>query len=276
MHFHGWKRRDFIMLLGGAAAWPLAAGAQQPTMPVVAFVNGRSLEVSERPAASFRKGLGETATLKAKTCRSSTTGWPANTIACRRSWPTSSAVASPSLSRPTADIMPHLPKLRPQQSRSCSRSPRIRSGSAPSTAWRGLAATQQASISSSLKLWPNGWGCCTIWCPRLFALLCWSIRPAPWASRRRCARYRSCPRHRTANSGPQASNSREIEAAFAPLVRERADALFIAPDTFFISRYVQFATLATHHRIPTAHSSREGVEAGGLMSYGTDIMDMYR
>jgi ABC-type uncharacterized transport system substrate-binding protein len=73
-----------------------------------------------------------------------------------------------------------------------------------------------------------------------------------------------------------ASTSREIEAAFATLVRDRADALFVAPDTFFISRRVQFATLATRHGIPAAYSTRAEVEAGGLMSYGTDIPDMWR
>jgi len=73
-----------------------------------------------------------------------------------------------------------------------------------------------------------------------------------------------------------ASTPREIEAAFATLVRDRADALFVMPDALFISRRVQFATLAARHGIPTAYSVREDVEAGGLMSYGTDVLDMYR
>ena len=73
-----------------------------------------------------------------------------------------------------------------------------------------------------------------------------------------------------------ASTSREIEEAFATLVRDRADALFVATDGFLISRRVQFATLATRHGVPTAYGVREHVEAGGLMSYGTDILDMYR
>ena len=73
-----------------------------------------------------------------------------------------------------------------------------------------------------------------------------------------------------------ASTSREIEAAFATLVRDRADALFVAPDGFFVSRRVQFATLAARHGIPAAYTDRDFAEAGGLMSYGTDILDMYR
>ena len=59
-------------------------------------------------------------------------------------------------------------------------------------------------------------------------------------------------------------------------MRDRAEALFVAPDGFFASRRVQFATLAARHGIPAAYSAREVVEAGGLMSYGTDNLDVYR
>jgi len=73
-----------------------------------------------------------------------------------------------------------------------------------------------------------------------------------------------------------ASTSREIEAAFATMVRDRADSLFVAPDGFFSSRRVQFATLAASHRIPAVYPFRENVEAGGLMSYGTDNLETFR
>ena len=68
-----------------------------------------------------------------------------------------------------------------------------------------------------------------------------------------------------------ASSSDEIDTAFATLVRQRADALFVAPDSFFISRRVQFATLTARDRVPVVYSDRDIVEAGGLMSYGTDL-----
>jgi putative tryptophan/tyrosine transport system substrate-binding protein len=74
----------------------------------------------------------------------------------------------------------------------------------------------------------------------------------------------------------KASSTREIEEAFAAIVRERADALFVAPDGFLSSRRVQFAILAARHGIPSAGIDREAVEAGALMNYATDPAEMYR
>jgi putative ABC transport system substrate-binding protein len=68
----------------------------------------------------------------------------------------------------------------------------------------------------------------------------------------------------------------EIDATFAALARDRPDALFVAADAFFFSRAVQFVILTARDRIPTAYSQREHVQAGGLMSYGTDLADSFR
>jgi putative tryptophan/tyrosine transport system substrate-binding protein len=73
-----------------------------------------------------------------------------------------------------------------------------------------------------------------------------------------------------------ASTNQEIDAAYATLVHERPDALFVSSDVFFTSRRVQLISLAARHALPAAYSLREFVEAGGLMSYGTSITDMYR
>jgi putative ABC transport system substrate-binding protein len=73
-----------------------------------------------------------------------------------------------------------------------------------------------------------------------------------------------------------ASTKDEIEAAFDTLVRDQIDALFVAADGFFVSQRAQFATLTARYRIPAAYSTREDVEAGGLMSYGADIQEMWR
>ena len=73
-----------------------------------------------------------------------------------------------------------------------------------------------------------------------------------------------------------ASDGAEIEAAFSAVARERAEALFVAPDALYNSRRVQFAILAARDRIPACYSNRDHVDAGGLMSYGTDIADSFR
>jgi ABC-type uncharacterized transport system substrate-binding protein len=73
-----------------------------------------------------------------------------------------------------------------------------------------------------------------------------------------------------------ASNILEIDAAFASLVRKRADALVAGADSFFFNRRLQLATLATRHGIPAVYNAREYAEAGGLMSYGTSLMEAFR
>jgi putative tryptophan/tyrosine transport system substrate-binding protein len=73
-----------------------------------------------------------------------------------------------------------------------------------------------------------------------------------------------------------ASSSREIDMTYATLVRERPHALFVAPDGLFVNRRVQLIGLAMRHVLPATYAVREYVEAGGLMSYGTSVTDMYR
>jgi putative ABC transport system substrate-binding protein len=97
-----------------------------------------------------------------------------------------------------------------------------------------------------------------------------------WASRDHVERCAICCSHQRLQIRVfNASTSRENNPAFAILVRERADALFVAPDELLISRRVQLATLTARHAMPATYASREVVEVGGLMSYGTDIVDMY-
>jgi putative ABC transport system substrate-binding protein len=73
-----------------------------------------------------------------------------------------------------------------------------------------------------------------------------------------------------------ASTNPDIDAAFASLEQRRADAVFVSADQFFTSRRVQFATLATHYRVPAIYSYRAFAEVGGLMSYGPSLPDQYR
>src|SRR5262250_2751179 len=74
----------------------------------------------------------------------------------------------------------------------------------------------------------------------------------------------------------QASDSREIESVFRTLVHNKADALLVGPDAFFVSRRLQLAILAARHALPAVYNVREFPQAGGLMSYGTNVRDAYR
>jgi putative ABC transport system substrate-binding protein len=73
-----------------------------------------------------------------------------------------------------------------------------------------------------------------------------------------------------------AKNSEEITAAFSELVRHKAGGLVVIPSTLFTTRMIQIVTLATRHAIPAVFQSREWAEAGGLMSYGTNVSETYR
>ena len=78
---------------------------------------------------------------------------------------------------------------------------------------------------------------------------------------------------RDERDGAHLTHQRRVKAI---LVRERMDALFVVPDSFFANRRVQLATLAARHAIPTAYAQRDYVEVGGLMSYGTNLADARR
>ena len=73
-----------------------------------------------------------------------------------------------------------------------------------------------------------------------------------------------------------ASHSREVNDAFTTIARDRHEALLVDPDPYFVQRRTQLVTLAARHAIPTSYNVREYAEAGGLMSYGTDVRDAYR
>ena len=123
----------------------------------------------------------------------------------------------------------------------------------------------------------SGWNSCVSWCPAA-ARVAVLVNPANASTTRDHVERREAAARAM---GLQiqvlnASTSREIDAAFATFVRERPDALFVGGDPFFNSRRVQLVNLASRHAIPATYSKRDIAEAGGLMSYGTNIADAYR
>jgi putative ABC transport system substrate-binding protein len=271
------KRREFISLLGGAAvAWPLAARAQQPAMPVVGFVNSRSIEISARNAAAFRKGLNETGYVEGQN------------VMVEYHWVEGQYDRMPSLMadlvrRQVAVIAAFSPPAAQAAKAATATIPivfvvtedPVKLGLVASLARPGGNATGINFFASEVvakrlgflhDLVPKAVRIAVLVNPANAAVTEATLRDTPEAARALGLQIQFL----------NASTSREIEAAFATLVRDRADALFVAPDGFFVARRVQFATLAARHAIPAAYPLREVVEVGGLMSYGTDLVDAYR
>ena len=271
------RRREFTALLGGAAAWPLAARAQQPT-PIVGLLSARSADAaSPRDVAAFHKGLNETGYVDGQN------------VAIEYRW---AEGRYDRLSELAADLVQR----------------RVSVIATPGTTAAALAANAATTtipivfgvgddpvkvglVSSLARPGGNATGInrfvTEVLSKRLgllHELVPKAVRIAvltnPGNAPQTEATLREIPAAARA-IGLQiavlnASSSREIDAAFATIVRDRTDALFIIPDGLFPSRRIQLATLAARERMPTSGSIREMAEAGLLMSYGTDTADMWR
>jgi putative ABC transport system substrate-binding protein len=269
-------RRQFITLLGGAAAWPVAARAQQAAMPIVGFVSSGSPESAVRVVAAFRKALNETgyvegqnvmveyywlegqydrlpslmADLVRRRVAVIATPFPAGAIAAKAATTTIPIVFGVGEDPVKLGLVASLGRP---------------GGNATGT---NSFATEVAAKRLGLlhDLMPKAVRIAVLVNPANAPDAETTLREIPEAARALGLQIQVL----------NASTSREIEVAFATLVRDRADALFVAGDAFFVNRRVQFATLATRHGIPAAYTNRVYVEAGGLMSYGTDQRDSYR
>jgi putative ABC transport system substrate-binding protein len=270
------KRREVLTLLGGVAAWPLAARAQQPAMPVVGLVNAGSREMAaERPAA-FRKGLTKSGYVEGQN------------VTVEYHWLEGQYDHLPSLMadlvrRRVTVIATPGGNLTAQAAKAATTTIPIVFGVGEDPVKLGLVASlarpggnvtgtnyffQEISakrLGLLHELVPKAVRVAVLVNPANAPTAEATLRDIPEAARAIALQIQVL----------NASTSREIEAAFATLVRERTDALFVATDTFFISRRVQFATLAARYGIPAIYSTREEVAAGGLLSYGTDTTDMF-
>ena len=271
------KRREFIRLLGGAAAWPLAARAQQPAMPIVGFVNGRSAEGAVRQAAAFRKGLNETGYVEGQN------------VTVEYHWREGQYDRLPSLMDEL--VRRRVAVIATPGSNPASLAAKTATATVPIVFGVGEDPVKLGLVASLARPGSNATGINffghEVAAKRLGLLhelvpkavrIAVLVNPANAPSAE--AVLRAMP-DATRATGLQtqflkAGTSEEIEAAFATLLRDPADALFVAGDGFFVSRRVQFATLTARHAIPAIYSVREYVEAGGLMSYGADDLERFR
>ena len=269
------RRRDFITLLGGAVAWPLAARAQQP-MPVVGFINGSSQDSgsSSRQTAAFRKGLSETGYVEGQNVLveyhwlggqyervpavvDDLVRRHAAVIAAPGFAPAAIAAKAATSTIPIVFAVGQDP---------------VRLGLVASLARPGGNATGFDFFAVEVEA--KRFGMLRELIPKAvrIALL---VNPAgePSVLNKVVA---TAGRLGLQTIVLNASSSGEIDAAFADIARHRADALFVFGDAFLNSRRVQLATLAARDRLPTSYAQRQYVEAGGLMSYGPDLADSFR
>ena len=270
------RRRQFITLLGGAAAtWPLAARAQQAAMPVVGLLSPLALGSSEHVLHAFRRGLAESGRIEGQNVAidyrlaSGNARLPelAADLARRQvsviaASGSVAAVASMTATQtiPIAFIAAEDP---------------VKLGLVTSLARPGGNATGLNFFTAEVNAKRLGLLRELLPATRRVAMLMNPTNPINLSST--LAEVEQAARDLALQIQiVNASTSHEIDAAFAALSRERPDALFVAPDGFFTSRRVQLAALAARHAIPTSFSVREHVEAGGLMSYGASLTDAYR
>ncbi|HEV3120068.1 MAG TPA: ABC transporter substrate-binding protein [Gemmataceae bacterium] len=272
------RRRDFITLIGSAAAaWPLAARAQQPAMPVVGFVNASSADVSVDRVRAFRKGLseagyieGQNVTVEYRWLEGQFDRLPAlmADLVRRRvaviATPGDNATIAAKAATTTIPIVFGVGE------------DPVKLGLAASLARPGGNATGINFFSGEVlakrlgflhDLVPKAVRVAVLWNP---------ASDTPFDTDLRDDLQEAA---RTVGLQIRTLNARtigEIDAAFATFARERPDALFVGADGFFNSRRGQFAILAAVHKIPAAYGSRDYAVAGGLMSYGTDTTDMFR
>ena len=271
------RRRSFFAALGGAAAaWPLAARAQQPAMPVIGFLNPTSPDAAADRLRGFRQGLKDTGCVEGET------------VAIEYRW--------------GEGQFDRLPALATELAR---RKVAVIAAIGNATAMAANAATKTIPIVFLATEDPVKLGLVTslarpsgnatginfytgeLTAKRLELLrelvpmatrVAVLVNPANASTTETTLRDVAAPARAM---GLQiqvlnASTSSEINAVFAMFVREPPDALFVGLDPFLNSRRVQLVNLASRHALPATFSNRDNAEAGGLMSYGANIADAYR
>jgi ABC-type uncharacterized transport system substrate-binding protein len=271
------KRREFITLLGGAAAaWPLAARAQQPAMPVVGFLDPRSPDAISERLRGFRQGLKETGYVEGENvaivyrfAENQTDRLPelAADLVRRQVAVIATAGEHVALVAKAATTTVPIVFIASQDPVKLGF---VVSLSRPGGNMTGVNFFSTELVAKRLELLRA-----LVPAVTRIAVIVNPSNPATGESTVEDAHAAA----RAMDLQIQVHNAetrQDIDAVFAAFVRERPDALLVASDTFFSSRRVQLVNLATRHGIPTAFPNREHTEIGGLMSYGSSIVDAWR
>jgi putative ABC transport system substrate-binding protein len=269
------RRREFITLLGGAAAWPLAARAQQPATPVIGFLDPRSPDALADRLRAFRQGLKDTGYVEGENVAIDYR-WAENQLdrlpafaaeLVRRQVAVIAAGNRPSAfaAKAATTTIPIVFGVAEDP---------VRLGLVASLARPGGNLTGINFFSGELTAKRLGLLRELVPTATRVAVLVNPTGPSAETTLREVE-----PAGRAMGLQIQvlnASTSREIDAAFATLVRERPDALFVGNDPVFASRRLQLVNTAARHAVLAIFSQREFADVGGLMSYGPSHADTFR
>jgi ABC-type uncharacterized transport system substrate-binding protein len=268
------RRRQFIRLLGGAAAWPLAARAQQPAMPVIGFLNGAAAWEYAHHVATFRQGLSETSYVEGRNvaieyrwAESHYDRLPAMAAdLVRRQVTVIAAIGGPAAlaaKAATATIpIVFVTAVDPVEAGL------VASLNRPGGNLTGVSSLNSELVPKRLELLHELLPTATI-----FALLVNPTGPnAQPQSRELQAAAQALGLH---SHVLHASSERDFDTVFASLLQLQAGGLVIATDGLFIGRGEQLGALTVRHRVPAIFQYREFAAGGGLMSYGGSLADAY-
>ena len=272
------KRREFITLLSGAAAaWPLAARAQPPAMPVIGYLNAQALEgFTERLLRGFRQGLreagyieGENVAIEYRWAENQYDRLPtlANELVRRRVAVIVGvgALASVFAAKAATTTIP-IVFVAPDDPVKLGLVASLARPDGNLTGVNFFSGELTAKRLEVLRELVPGVARVAILVNPANLTVDSTLRDVETAARAMGLQIKVF----------NASTSREIDTAFITFVREQPNALFVAQDSFFNVRRHQLANMAARHAVPMASASRDIAEVGGLMSYGTNIADAYR
>jgi putative ABC transport system substrate-binding protein len=274
MHFDRLKRREFITLVGSAAAWPLAARAQQPALPVIGVINATSPAGRAHILAAFQQGVREAGFVEGRN------------VAIEYRWAQDQYDRLPDLA---TDVVRRAAVIAAHDTPSAIAA-KAATSTIPIVFATGGDPVKLGLVASLNRPGGNVTGVTFLLATlaaKLFGLLHELLPRAeriavlvdpkfpstePFVTDVQSAASAIGKKVEVLN----ASTSGEIDAVFTSLGEKLADALLIGPGPLFNNRRVQLVTLATYHRVLAIYPLREAAETGGLMSYGLNLIDAYR